>query len=228
MAYFDNPQMLARHYEQFRQMPHEVSKRMAVIIVDDGSPDYPAWGEYIGMKLSVYRVGVNVRWNQDACRNIGVHHAETQWVLLTDMDHMLPVKTAEYLVNNKFDGRMAYKFTRVSEPDMSFYKSHPNSWFLTKALYDKVGGYDERFAGFYGTDFDIRDRLAAQARILCFDEKHLIRVPREITPDAATPKEFGRKSDSDGINIKRIKAERAAEPGWTTKRLTFPYVQVYG
>jgi hypothetical protein len=121
--------MLARHYEHFRKMPHEVSKRMAVIIVDDGSPNYPAWGEYIGMKLSVYRVGVNVRWNQDACRNIGVHHTETQWVLLTDMDHMLPVKTAEYLVNNKFDGRIAYKFTRVSEPDMSFYKSHPNSWF---------------------------------------------------------------------------------------------------
>ncbi len=198
---------------------------MRVIIVDDGSPDNTAWGEDIGIPLEVYRVGVDVRWNQDACRNIGAHHAETKWLLLTDMDHMIPPRTVRYLAEEKFDGNNAYKFTRVSEPDMSDYKSHPNSWFMTKELYDRMGGYDERFAGWYGTDGDFRDRIKVKGKVLIFDCP-IVRVPREVTPDASTTR-YTRKSEEDGAAIQRIKAERAQDHGWTTKRLTFPYSKVY-
>lgn len=226
MAYYLNPGMLRRQYDNLRQLPASVKRRMAVTIVDDGSPESPAWGEPIGMPLEVYRVDVDVRWNQDACRNIGVHHAERPWLLLTDMDHMLPVNTAEYLTKTKFDGRIAYKFARVSEPDLSWYKPHPNSWFMTRALYDSIGGYDERFAGWYGSDGDFRNRLKAKARVLGFDEMPLIRVPREVTPDSSTTR-YGRKEPDDGPNIERIKGEREKEPGWETKRLSFPYHKVW-
>ncbi len=227
MAYFENPQMLARHYESFRSLPKRARQQMAVIIVDDCSSQHPAWGEECGIDLEVFTLlPPKVKWNQDAARNVGAHHAETHWLLLTDMDHILPPRTADYLAGNKFDPRNAYKFTRVSEPDMSDYKSHPNSWFLTKELYDKVGGYDERFAGWYGTDGDFRNRLRdARAKILIFDWP-LVRVPREVTPDASTT-QFNRKSEIDGKNIERIKAERAIIPGWQTKRMSFPFKKIY-
>jgi hypothetical protein len=30
----------------------------------------------------------DIAWNQDACRNLAVSLARTEWVLLTDMDHV--------------------------------------------------------------------------------------------------------------------------------------------
>ncbi len=226
MPYFENPLILARHYENLRSLPKRTRQLMAAIIVDDGSTQHPAWGEECGVDLEVFKImPPKVKWNQDAARNIGAHHAETHWLLLTDMDHILPAKTADYLAGNKFDPRYAYKFTRVSEPDMSDYKSHPNSWFLTKSLFDKVGGYDERFAGFYGTDGDIKNRIKEKTKILIFDYP-LVRVPREVTPDASTT-QFTRKSENDSKNIERIKTERAANPNWKTQRMSFPFAKVY-
>lgn len=226
MAFYENPGMLRRQYDHLRSIPSRAREYMKVIIVDDGSPHSPAWGEDIGMPLEVYRIGIDVRWNQDAARNIGVHHADTPWLLLTDMDHMIAPKTALYLVENKFDGRIAYKFTRVSEPDMSHYKAHPNSWFMMKALFDRMGGYDERFAGFYGSDADFRNRLLKIARIFQFDDKPLIRVPREVTPDASTTT-YERKTPEDSAAMSRIKQGRDLEPNWTTRRLTFPYSKIW-
>ncbi len=118
------------------------------------------------------------------------------------MDHMIPPRTVRYLAEEKFDGNNAYKFTRVSEPDMSDYKSHPNSWFMTKELYDRMGGYDERFAGWYGTDGDFRDRIKVKGKVLIFDCP-IVRVPREVTPDASTTR-YTRKSEEDGAAIQRI------------------------
>jgi hypothetical protein len=225
IAYYENRGMLQRQYENLRRFPSAFKAQMNVIIVDDGSPNNPAWGEPIDMPLSVYRIGVDVRWNQDACRNIGVHHAETDWLLLTDMDHYLAFKTVKYLTENKFDGRNAYKFTRLSEPELTDSKSHPNSWFMTKALYDRLGGYDERFAGYYGTDADFKNRLSKIAKIFIID-KPLVRVPREVTPDASTTT-YQRKTPEDSEGMKRVYAERAACDDQRPKRLTFPYKKVW-
>jgi hypothetical protein len=43
--------------------------------------------------LQIYRIMVDVRWNQDAARNIGAAHAENNWLVLTDIDHMVPEET---------------------------------------------------------------------------------------------------------------------------------------
>lgn len=228
MAYYENPVMLRRQYHQFNQYNPQVQERLEYIVVDDGSPRYPAVPPTKGkFEFQLFRMKVDVRWNQDACRNIGVKHARHEWVFLTDMDHLIPNDTLSALLfSNHLDPRIAYRFSRVNDQTFEPYKFHPNSWFLTKALYDEVGGYDERFAGYYGTDWDFRDRVMLKASAVKQLPLILIRVGREHTPDASTPKEFGRKSVEDAHAIKRIRAERSKQKGWKTVRDSFPYEKV--
>lgn len=226
MAYYENSGQLTRQYDLLRTMPDSVKQNLHVIIVDDCSPDHPAHKGKIGCApVAVFRITKKVMWNQDAARNIGAHHAVTKWLLLTDMDHMVPKETWNTIVNAQYDPACIYRFSRVSAPDHTPYKPHPNSWLMTKEMYWKVGGYDERFAGWYGTDAEFRDRCAQFAKITLLPDV-LVRVGREVVPDASTT-QFPRK-DQEGANeaIRRIKLERNAIPGWRPVTLSFPYERV--
>jgi hypothetical protein len=205
-------------------MPSDIREHVQVVIVDDGSPNYQAFGEDIGCPLEVYRIGVDIPWNQDAARNIGVEHAANDWLLLTDMDHEVPEATWRGLIFGDVTKGWVYRFSRVSAPSMEAYKPHPNSWFITKAIWDKCGGYDERFAGFYGTDGDFRDRVSAAGptSILSWP---LVRVPREVQPDASTTR-YARKTPQGGREIRRIKDERALVPNWRPVKFRFPYERI--
>lgn len=227
LPYYENPGMLREQFASVRDLPSTYRSNICVIVVDDGSPTHPAKPEDLaGAGLQIYRITVDVRWNQDAARNIGVHHSETSWILLTDIDHLVPQSTWGELLHGKFDPDIVYKFGRVSAPAMSEYKPHPNSWFMTCKMYNRIGGYDERFAGYYGTDGDFRDRVKESAIEIRQLKQVLVRVPRTLIPDASTTT-YLRKQPEDHANIARIKAERAAQKGREPKRLTFPYVRVH-
>jgi glycosyltransferase involved in cell wall biosynthesis len=233
LPYYLNKGMLERQYSAMESLPARLRDQLGMIVVDDGSPRDPATGRNIGLPLSVYRISVDIRWNQDAARNIAVHHAKTQWVLLTDMDHLVPEETWSALLESPFKANKeyVYRFSRCTldrddPPKISPYKPHPNSWLMTRAQYDHIGGMDERFAGHYGTDSEFRDRINTRARNVVMMPMVLWRVPRTTIPDASTTT-YTRKGDpiDDGA-IPRIKAIRNSELGWTTKRLSFPYTQV--
>jgi hypothetical protein len=225
MAYYENAGMLREQFSTIRALPAKLRDLLHVVIVDDGSPKNPAVPEDIGCPLQIYRIGVDIRWNQDACRNIGVHHAETEWLLLTDMDHVAPQATWERLLLRKYDGGVAYRFARVSMPDLAPYKPHPNSWFMTRRLFDRAGGYDESFAGIYGTDAVFRDQLAAAASEIVMLKEILIRYPREVIKDASTTT-YLRKQPEDRAGMAAMKEKRAGDPDWKPKRLSFPYSRV--
>jgi hypothetical protein len=224
MAYYENRDMLSHHYEFMRKFSKEVRKHLKVIVVDDGSPFNPAQPGDCGCELSIYRIGVDIRWNQDAARNIGAHFATTDWFLVTDIDHMVPERTWQYVQTFEPDPNTTYKFSRVSAPALEPYKPHPNSYFISRRIWDLVGGYDERFAGYYGTDGDFRDRLNQNSKVEQL-KPHLIRVPREFIHDASTTR-YARKTPEDS-QIRNIKDERARVPGWRPLNLTFPFERVY-
>lgn len=235
LPYYRNPDMLARQYANIAALPADVRGALQLIVVDDGSPKTPAFPPG-GVKTAaeavaelgiagfqLYRVEVDVRWNWLTCRNIGVEKAKTEWVLLTDMDHLTPEDTLRRITEHKLNPRKAYRFSRLDLPDLTPYKPHPNSWLMTRELFDKIGGYDERFSGFYGTDGEFRDRVRANAEVVMLDQP-LIRVPREVVPDASTTT-YLRKQPEDHDGVTRIRARIAAEGG-RPHRLTFPYHQV--
>lgn len=227
LAYYENPRMLARQYRHLAALPDDVKACLSLIVVDDGSPEHPAPPppEPLGFGFSLYRMLVDVPWNQDACRNLAVAQAETDWVLLTDMDHIVPGKVLGRLIGRRFSPDIAYTFRRVSEPDLNPYKPHPNSWLLTRALYDKAGGYDERFAGVYGTDGMFRRRVREAGAGICELKEAIIRVPREVVPDASTTR-YERRSPENAAARARVKAEIAASGNRWPMRGRFPWERV--
>lgn len=228
MAYYENYTMLSEQFANIAAFPDDYREKLHVVIVDDGSPNNPAKPfdfPVCGVSLQIYRMRKDVRWNQDACRNIGVSHAETEWVLLTDMDHVVPLQTWKMVLFRRHDPAKVYQFARVTGPEMTPYKMHPNTWLMTKKMFDKVGGYDERFAGFYGTDGDFSERVRTIARVEMFKEP-VVRIPRTHIPDASTTT-YLRKQPEDKPAIIRIKAERAKEKNWKPLRGTFEYDRVH-
>lgn len=229
MAYYENAGMLRHHLTRWGNLPPPLANNLHVVIVDDGSPTSPALAEIDFVppqlaSLQIWRMGVDVRWNQDACRNIGVREAPTPWVLLTDMDHAVPIDTWSYLMHSKHSKHRAYRFKRVNAPDASPYKPHPNSWALTRKTYWKAGGYDEALAGRYGTDGDFLVRMRRQCEV---DEMPvpLIRYPREVIPDASTTS-LTRKSDEDKQAVNRIVKARGDQFEWRPLHFSFPCTRV--
>lgn len=230
MAYYENPGMLREHVRRLLELPDDVAAKLSVVVVDDGSPQNPAadallWHpialELLRARLAslqVWRMGVDVRWNQDACRNVGVREAKTPWLLLTDMDHAVPLETWHALMTTKLRKSTAYRLARVNWPRLDPYKPHPNSWVMPRRLYWSIGGYDEALAGNYGTDGDflVRARKHAQVDDLPLP---LIRYSRDVLPDASTTT-LERKRDVDKMNVIRICKSRGAD--WTPLHFSFP------
>jgi hypothetical protein len=216
MAYYENAGMLAEQVWKWEHLPADIRENLHVVVVDDGSPTAPASAvkctpsAAIGLaSFQLWRMGVDVRWNQDACRNIGVREAPTSWVLLTDMDHVVPEATWRRLMLGKLKKRRVYRFGRVTAPAMTPYKHHPNSWALTRDMYWQAGGYDETLAGRYGTDGDFLNRVRRTAETEDLPEV-LIRYPRELIPDASTTT-LERKSQADKEAINRLIKARTSD-----------------
>jgi hypothetical protein len=226
--YYLNPGMLQRQYAHLASLPDDLKARLRYIVVDDGSPYDPAVRPSSPLGLggfALYRIGVDVRWNWIACRNLAVAQAKTSWVLMTDIDHMVPEATLRRVLDGKLHPARAYRFARVDAPDLTPYKPHPNSWLMTRDAFDRMGGYDERFSGFYGSDGEFRDRLKKTlGEPVLLEEHPLIRVPREVVADASTTT-YGRKEeqDRDGIQAAR---KRIAREGGAPLRGSFPWARV--
>lgn len=238
MAYYDNAKMLAKHIAYWRGLPHEIANNLHVTIVDDCSPNVPAKQAVVDAaiassrggelelhrlaSLSIFCMNYDIPWNQDACRNIGVSRTQANWVLLTDMDHLVPESTWRRLMKANLDSDCAYRFRRLSEPDLSAYKPHPNTWAMHSDLYWKAGGYDEALAGNYGTDGDFLRRVQQVASVIELKE-FVIRYPREVIPDASTTS-LVRKDPQQKEAIQAAFRARGAD--WKPQHFRFPYHQV--
>jgi hypothetical protein len=236
LPYYENPGMLQEHERSWATFPAKVRDHLQAIVVDDCSPTRPAVLSPVTSLASVrlFRILEKRRWNWLACRNLGVSQAATDWVLLTDIDHLLPVETVEYLQGTKLDPMKVYRLSRVDAPrplpyalsDCASYKIHPNTWLMTRAMFDRIGGYDERLSGCYGTDGEFRDRVNIHARAVVILTQVHIRYPREIIADASTVG-FTRKNDEQNdkdLIARRIERDKIS--GWRPLRLSFPWERV--
>ena len=225
-AFYENPGMLREQQRLWSEYPPDLKARFHAIVTDDCSPEgkeaRPVFACTGLASQRLYRIAVNRRWDWLICRNLGVQEATTDWVLLTDIDHALPSATLRWIVEADLDATAVYRFSRVDAPAMTPYKPHPNTWMLTRALFDRIGGYDERFSGYYGSDSEFRERVQATASATIMRPEPLIRYAREVIPDASTTT-YERKAKIDGKNIPRIKDEIANLKDRRPLRVTLPY-----
>jgi hypothetical protein len=235
MPFYINPGQLALQYRTWTGWPAKVRKAFRVVIVDDGSPEGPAANvprPYGLPELAIFRAIEDRPWFQHACRNIAAHEAQGGWLLLTDMDHVLTAPSAAALFKRlpRLDPETVYMFDRVEadtgKPTLGRDgqpKPHPNSFLMTRAMFWRIGGYDERACGFYGSDRFFRDRAFAMAERDQLDIP-LVRYWRDIVPDASTTT-LARKEGRDPAVKARAAAAIAANPGGIAT-LTLPYERV--
>lgn len=221
LPYYDNPGFLRQQVAWWSSFAPSLRQHVNAIIVDDGSPE-PAVDVLRKVSLPfgvrLFRIGVDVRWNWLAARNIGFLHAPEGWCLVTDMDHVIPETTATSVVYGKHDPGVIYGFSRIESTGEAV-AAHPNSWLMTREMFWTVGGYDETLSGHYGTDGDWRRRCAATAPMQILADR-LVR--HEYQGDSST-RAYQRKQPQDA-RVKSLIAARGK--GWKPKVLSFPYEEI--
>jgi hypothetical protein len=217
--YYDNPLFFATQVARWRAYPPNLCAHVSAIVVDDGSSMPAALPPAPPFPIRLFRIAVDVPWNWLAARNIGAHHAPDGWLLLTDMDHVVPAETLRSLVWGQHDPAVVYAFSRREHTGAAI-APHSASFFLTRRLFWTIGGYDETLSGHYGTDGEFRRRVREYAPIQVLSDA-LVR--HEYVGDSSTSR-YRRKDPQDAVAVKRLIAARGA--GWRPKVLSFPYVEV--
>jgi glycosyltransferase involved in cell wall biosynthesis len=240
-AYYNNPNMLRRQLHEWIKYDPALLDRTDFIVVDDGSMEAPALDviaserHLIGaLDLQVFRVMIDRPWGQDAARNVGMRNAQTQWVLMTDIDHVLTHR--QYPVMMEFINRKAVRGNYympmrrkvLRNEQIVPYHPHPNSYLFHRDDFWEMGGYDEDFVGFYGSDGNFRKcakGYGLQEKIV--DSFSLLMFGTDSIPDANT-RTLTRKegelwaAKNPVLNKKRMgPAYRAIDP------LRAPYSKVY-
>lgn len=218
LPFYCNHEFIKTQVGSWQAWPQEVREHVEVVVVDDGSPKPLPPLSVAGVRVRQFQIEVDRRWNWLAARNIGAHHAAGEWLLLTDMDHLVPDETMDAAIYAQLDPTVVYAFQRKEHTGERI-SPHSASFLMTKHLFWKIGGYDECLSGFYGSDGDWRRRMAKHAliEILPFS---LIR--HEYVGDSSTVR-YKRKQPEDSA-VSRIVAARGKH--WTPKTLSFPYHEV--
>lgn len=235
MPYYENPNMLVVHLETWARWPLWLRERIRLVIVDDGSPTSPALAaiRFAGlpvrslMQLTLFRIIPNIPWNQDGARNLGMKHVGTEWAYMTDMDHLFTAEQAEQML--RFDGQPKnyYMPAQIETTGVSVGRPHPNSYLMRAADFWGMGGYDEDFAGFYGSDGNFR-RCAQGAGLL---EKHTDAFSTTVyrTHDCydANTKDFGRKGSAFHVAFNPVlMAKKALPPYRAVNQIRFAWERV--
>jgi len=188
-AYYENPQMLDFQWREIAAYPSSIQSELEVIVVDDGSPLFPAV-EVPRPKglpaVSIFRIDQDTPWNQDAARNIGAHEARSPWLLLTDIDHVIPASSLCRIFEGNQITDSYYTLGRVKIHGQGPTHPHPNSYLMTKKLYWDIGGHDEDYAGIYGKDFLFRKRALRRSNEVHLPDIVLARVGTAAVKDAGT------------------------------------------
>jgi hypothetical protein len=235
-AYYDNPKMLQTQLEEWKHYDPESLEDISFIIVDDASPGTPALrvarecGVY-GLNLRIFRVGVDRAWGQDAARNIAMRHCETDWALMTDMDHLLlgsQVVPLLDLVEHRASRGRYYMPARVRASGMP-YHPHPNSFLFHRVDFWDMGGYDEDFVGFYGSDGNFRKCARGTGLIETPTTDFFLRLyGRRDVEDANTMAFTRKEGDLWAAKNKQLNAKRMGPPYKAINPFRVPYEQVYG
>lgn len=226
--FYENRGVLLKHLETWLTYPEEIRNAMTVTIADDGSPTNPA-AECVPadypIDVRIFRVLVDLPWNQCGARNLAMLHAPDEWVLVTDADHVLEADDARKLLALKTHGKCFYVPGRRLAADRSPYKRHPNSYYLTRELFWKVGGCDEDFQGHYGSDSTFRRGIEAIAYRQDTDAC-LTLYGRDVIPDASTTA-WGRKdSEYASSLVPALRAKRKMGPYKPERPIRFPWERV--
>lgn len=203
VPYYRNVAMLVRQIEEWRKYPK--TEDLQVILVDDASPEEAAPLLRAAASsvpyLRAFRITKDIPWNRAAARNFGAIYANTDWILQTDIDHILPVESAEALLEFTPEPGTWYRFTRYRvgkadftrnkddlDRDIDFgkIKPHMDSYLCERELYMRLGGYDEDYSGSLGGGTPFVRELQNAGTMIDLPEPYTLHVhTTDSVPDAS-------------------------------------------
>ncbi|WP_204347024.1 glycosyltransferase family A protein [Psychroserpens algicola] len=125
----------------------ETLKQIHFIFIDDHSPVDVKLPKNCQLNYSLAKISTHIMWNQGGARNLGVHLAKSQKMVLTDLDHTFPESVFQFLIQTKTPNQI-FTFKRIRDNEVAM--PHYNTFFLSKSTYFKSLGVDEEFCGHYG------------------------------------------------------------------------------
>ncbi len=151
-SYYDQPALAELWWENLANWDRELSERIPLIFVDDGSPRWPlAVPSEIRERFNVrlFRVLDDIPWNEMGARNLAMKQIGG-WALLMDADYVLSKDQAHRMLGLNPNKRDLY-LPRAREHGKTEHLHHPVNLFLVHSeAYWKCGGYHEEYAGAYG------------------------------------------------------------------------------
>jgi predicted glycosyltransferase involved in capsule biosynthesis len=164
-----------------------------VIVVDDGSvPSLQETCDAVPktFPFRLYCTQDRRPWTQPRARNIGASLAESDRLLFFDIDHILTRDLIALCLSCAGDkvhwvrrpGALDEEGHLVTDQEVLIRDFgltdqvdgvHPNSFLIQRELFERLGGYDERFCGRYGgddVDFNERYERLATAGLACTAE----------------------------------------------------------
>lgn len=194
--YYKNSKMLEYQMNVWREYPASVKENLEIIIVDDGSPiglraeevikaSVEKFG-HLDFDFSLFRILIDIPWNECGAKNLGVSHASNPWLLISDIDHIVTSQLLEHIQNVSLDRKLIYGFTRKHRESGEVNKPHQETILVSIGKFTQVGWYDESYCGHYafcaGEFIRRLDLLNTVTRI----EIPLERVDYLFIPDAKT------------------------------------------
>jgi hypothetical protein len=146
--YFDqkSPNTLLDLLKKYETYNKNILDYLQFIIIDDCSPlqfNIPDFN----LNITWLKITDNITWNQGGARNLGVTYAKSDKILLCDLDYEFPEHTLQYMMDRKNPGNSFYKIKKKNSK-----KGHPNTFFLSRARFLRLYGYDEEYCGGYGAE----------------------------------------------------------------------------
>jgi len=191
IPYYENPNMLREHIKHWKLYSKEITEKLLVIIIDDGSPRNPAESVLkdadLPFELQLYRIKENIPWNYTGARNLGFHVAPQGWVLTTDIDHIVEAESMDHLFKAKLDEGRYYHLERYMAIDGKIIRPHGISFVITREMFWRAGGFNEDYAGQRSKAAGVfRHALRRVGRLVTLKGVYLIWYNQAIISDCRT------------------------------------------
>ena len=154
----NNKDSFVNRIKEYDNYSQDTKKRLKIIIVDDCSK-YPITIPDVNLNITLLRIDKNIQWNNSGARNLGACYADTEKIILADIDWLIPEENIDICLNSQIPDNSFVVFESYFPDGTTKGTIHPNIYCTKKQTFLKYGGYNEKFCGFYGEDIFFRKKL---------------------------------------------------------------------